>query len=75
MSEKRNSERYLSSHILIASVYFTINKHNEILHLLVLILFNFPHFFFQTGDGLGSGQAWGCDLSYDYVKINAEYTT
>ncbi|KAH9735851.1 Arginine biosynthesis bifunctional protein ArgJ [Citrus sinensis] len=27
------------------------------------------------GDGPGSGQAWGCDLSYDYVKINAEYTT
>ena len=21
------------------------------------------------------GQAWGCDLSYDYVKINALYTT
>ena len=19
--------------------------------------------------------AWGCDLTYDYVKINAEYTT
>jgi glutamate N-acetyltransferase/amino-acid N-acetyltransferase len=30
---------------------------------------------FSTGDGPGSGQAWGCDLSYDYVKINAEYTT
>lgn len=30
---------------------------------------------FPTGDGPGSGQAWGCDLSYDYVKINAEYTT
>lgn len=28
-----------------------------------------------TGDGPGSGLAWGCDLSYDYVKINAEYTT
>ena len=27
------------------------------------------------GDGEGTGQAWGCDLSYDYVKINAEYTT
>jgi len=27
------------------------------------------------GDGSGTGQAWGCDLSYDYVKINAEYTT
>ncbi|MGF1571378.1 MAG: bifunctional ornithine acetyltransferase/N-acetylglutamate synthase [Nodosilinea sp.] len=29
----------------------------------------------SLGDGPGSGQAWGCDLSYDYVKINAEYTT
>lgn len=28
-----------------------------------------------VGNGVGSGQAWGCDLSYDYVKINAEYTT
>lgn len=29
----------------------------------------------SIGDGAGVGQAWGCDLSYDYVKINAEYTT
>ncbi|MGB3297928.1 MAG: bifunctional ornithine acetyltransferase/N-acetylglutamate synthase, partial [Phormidesmis sp.] len=28
-----------------------------------------------VGDGDGEGAAWGCDLSYDYVKINAEYTT
>ena len=28
-----------------------------------------------VGNGSGSGIAWGCDLSYDYVKINAEYTT
>jgi glutamate N-acetyltransferase / amino-acid N-acetyltransferase len=28
-----------------------------------------------VGQGPGSGLAWGCDLSYDYVKINAEYTT
>jgi glutamate N-acetyltransferase/amino-acid N-acetyltransferase len=28
-----------------------------------------------VGNGPGSGRAWGCDLSYDYVKINAEYTT
>lgn len=27
------------------------------------------------GNGHGTGTAWGCDLSYDYVKINAEYTT
>jgi glutamate N-acetyltransferase/amino-acid N-acetyltransferase len=29
----------------------------------------------EVGNGSGYGQAWGCDLSYDYVKINAEYTT
>lgn len=29
----------------------------------------------SVGDGSGSGTAWGCDLSYDYVKINSEYTT
>ncbi len=27
------------------------------------------------GDGEHSATGWGCDLSYDYVKINAEYTT
>ena len=25
--------------------------------------------------GEGEATAWGCDLTYDYVKINAEYTT
>lgn len=29
----------------------------------------------SIGNGSGFGKAWGCDLSYDYVKINAEYTT
>ncbi|XP_078159867.1 arginine biosynthesis protein ArgJ family isoform X2 [Carex rostrata] len=29
----------------------------------------------SIGSGHGTGKAWGCDLSYDYVKINAEYTT
>ncbi|MBW4495851.1 MAG: bifunctional ornithine acetyltransferase/N-acetylglutamate synthase [Oscillatoria princeps RMCB-10] len=29
----------------------------------------------SIGNGAGTGAAWGCDLSYDYVKINAEYTT
>ncbi len=29
----------------------------------------------KVGDAVSSGKAWGCDLSYDYVKINAEYTT
>ncbi len=29
----------------------------------------------NIGNGNGSSVAWGCDLSYDYVKINAEYTT
>ncbi len=29
----------------------------------------------KIGEGPGAAKAWGCDLSYDYVKINAEYTT
>ncbi|QFZ91664.2 bifunctional ornithine acetyltransferase/N-acetylglutamate synthase [Synechococcus elongatus] len=29
----------------------------------------------EVGAGTGQGIAWGCDLSYDYVRINAEYTT
>ena len=29
----------------------------------------------SLGDGCGSGQAWGCDLSDQYVRINADYTT
>ena len=29
----------------------------------------------QVGTGPGSGRAWGCDLSDQYVRINADYTT
>ncbi|RST71497.1 bifunctional glutamate N-acetyltransferase/amino-acid acetyltransferase ArgJ [Siminovitchia acidinfaciens] len=29
----------------------------------------------SLGDGQGKATGWGCDLSYDYVKINGEYTT
>ena len=29
----------------------------------------------DLGVGNGRAEAWGCDLSYEYVKINAEYTT
>ena len=29
----------------------------------------------SVGAGAFEGSAWGCDLTYDYVKINAEYTT
>ena len=29
----------------------------------------------DLGDGEGAATIWSCDLSYDYVRINAEYTT
>ena len=29
----------------------------------------------QVGTGAGRGLAWGCDLSDQYVRINADYTT
>lgn len=31
------------------------------------------HIFVNLHLGNGLGKAWGCDLSYDYVKINANY--
>ena len=27
------------------------------------------------GDGSACATAWGCDLTYDYVKINGDYRT
>ena len=29
----------------------------------------------EVGDGPGAGRVFTCDLTYDYVRINAEYTT
>ena len=29
----------------------------------------------RVGEGPGAGTAWGCDLSDQYVRINADYTT
>ena len=29
----------------------------------------------NVGSGEGSAIAWGCDLTYDYVKINGDYRT
>ncbi|BBP88445.1 hypothetical protein BsIDN1_20630 [Bacillus safensis] len=31
--------------------------------------------FIQMSEGNGEAAAWGCDLTYDYVKINASYRT
>lgn len=29
----------------------------------------------DIGEGKATGSAWGCDLTYDYVKINGDYRT
>ena len=29
--------------------------------------------FVSIGSGNGTATAWGCDLTYDYVKINGDY--
>ena len=39
-----------------------LSEHNIAMHL-------------DLGVGNGAAEAWGCDLTYEYVKINAEYTT
>lgn len=36
---------------------------------------DFVQIFVDLHNGNGKGKAWGCDLSYDYVKINASYRT
>ena len=33
------------------------------------------YIFVELCDGKASGTAWGCDLTYDYVKINGDYRT
>ena len=33
------------------------------------------HIEVSIGSGPGASRALGCDLSYDYVRINGEYTT
>ena len=40
-------------------------------------LLNQPEVFMRVELNLGEGQAtaWGCDLSEEYVVVNAEYTT
>ena len=52
-----------------AGVEFSEEKAKEILlesEIEVLI---------TLGDGDGKATAWGCDLTYDYVKINGDYRT
>ena len=52
-----------------ASLPFSEEKAKEILlekEIDVLI---------SVGDGPYSATAWGCDLTYDYVKINGDYRT
>ncbi len=52
-----------------AGVEFSEEKAKEILlesEIEILI---------TLGDGNGKATAWGCDLTYDYVKINGDYRT
>ena len=52
-----------------AGVAFSEEKAKEILlekEIDILISLN---------DGCGAATAWGCDLTYDYVKINGDYRT
>ena len=52
-----------------AGVEFSEDKAKEILlekEIEILVALN---------DGEYSSTAWGCDLTYDYVKINGDYRT
>ena len=58
--------KYKKKHLVICN---TIKKAKEILleqEIEILI---------SLGNGEGEAVAWGCDLTYDYVKINGDYRT
>ena len=40
-----------------------------------ILLCNEINLLISLGDGEYSAEAWGCDLTYDYVKINGDYRT
>ena len=40
-----------------------------------ILLENEIEIFVGLGDGDGDATAWGCDLTYEYVKINGDYRT
>ena len=40
-----------------------------------ILLCNEIQILITLGDGNGDATAWGCDLTYDYVKINGDYRT
>jgi hypothetical protein len=46
-----------------------------VLHKIIILSLSLMLIVLLTGSGGGKGKAWGCDLSYKYVEINAEYTT
>lgn len=52
-----------------AGVEFSEEKAKEIL------LENEIQILISVGNGTGEATAWGCDLTYDYVKINGDYRT
>lgn len=43
--------------------------------LLVYLKQHEVKFLVELNQGAGQGTAWGCDLTYDYVQINATYRT
>jgi glutamate N-acetyltransferase/amino-acid N-acetyltransferase len=51
------------------------NDEENLLHLKSIMAQEEICIITDLGMGHESATAWGCDLTYDYVRINAEYTT
>ena len=56
---------YLVDNIKVVLIFLVVFNH--------LIAFQLVKVDMVTGDA--SAKAWGCDLTYDYVKINGDYRT
>ena len=51
------------------------NSMDNCLKAKEILLENEINLLIEMNQGEASATAWGCDLTYDYVKINGDYRT
>ena len=56
-------------------VCFKLKKGEDPLKAKEILLEDEIEIIVNLNDGKANSVAWGCDLTYDYVKINGDYRT
>ena len=66
---------YISLSICLIDIYAARQYNNYYKNFVVLRIDDVISIRLDLGIGQGRAIAWGCDLSDQYVRINADYTT